>query len=66
MREGKATSTVGAAGCDLTMKGAVLAEILTSGRSGLSDAYSSTPHAVADFIAGIDPDADYYVGAVEV
>ncbi len=50
----------------VTMKGAVLAEMLTSSRSGLSDAYSSTPHAVADFIAGIDPDADYYVGAVEV
>lgn len=67
VREGRASGIVGAAGCDVTMKGAVLRDILsTDDRSGLSEKHSSPQDEVARFIEGIDPDADYKVTALEL
>jgi hypothetical protein len=65
-REGRASGVAGAAGCDLTLKGQVLLELLSPEMRGQYEAYSSSPEDIEGFHAGIDPDADYRVGAIEV
>lgn len=65
-RAGKAEGTSGAAGCDLKLKGSVLLEFLPAAPPGLVPRYSSTGEEIRHFHDTIDPDADYYVGAIEV
>lgn len=65
LREGRASGTAGAAGCDVTMKGSVLLEIFPADPGWLHASQSSESEAIRTFYETIDPDGDYTVGALE-
>jgi hypothetical protein len=65
--DGRAEGMAGAAGCEVTMKGAVLQEILDGMPwTNLYPRGSSSEEELEGFRDSIDPDATYSVGGVEV
>lgn len=65
LEAGRATGTAGAAGCNVTMKGSVLLELLRPDPGWLHQSQSSDADTIRTFYETIDPDADYRVGALE-
>jgi len=67
LADGRAEGMAGAAGCEVTMKGAVLQEILDGMPwTNLYPRGSSSEEELEGFRDSIDPDATYSVGGVEV
>lgn len=66
LEDGRASGTAGAAGCDVTLTGAVLLEILPAEPGNLHQSQSSDASTIREFYESIDPDADYRISALEM
>lgn len=66
LENGRATGMAGASGCAVTMKGAVLLELLPAEPGNLHQSQSSDATTIIEFYETIDPEADYTVRALEV